>query len=274
MGGMRDLTGKRALVTGGSSGIGLATAKELKREGARVILVSRRMSRLKRAKRKVGPGTVILECDVADPDSIKGLERALTKKSLGLDVLINCAGMVEPFPLGELTDEQIRGTIETDLIGAVNVTRGLLPLMNRPGYIVNVSSMAGLMGIYGYTAYSAAKFGLIGFSEALRMEMEPEGIGVSVVVPQDVNTPQLEYEKVRRPRELDAVAGGVSSVSPERVARAIVKGLKRGTFMIYPTASARYLHLAYRLFPALVRSRMDRRVRRSRKDTRVKGEHV
>ena len=274
MGGMRDLTGKRVLVTGGSSGIGLATAKELKREGARIILVSRRASRLKRAKSKVGPGTVILECDVADPDSIKGLETALRKKRLELDVLINCAGIVEPFPIKELTDEQIRGTIETDLIGGVNMTKGLLPLMGRPGYIVNVSSMAGLMGIYGYTAYSAAKFGLIGFSEALRMEMEPEGIGVSVVVPQDVDTPQLDHEKRNRPGELEAVAGELTPLSPDRVARAIVRGIKRGTFMIYPTASARYVHLAYRLFPALVRSRMDSRVRRSRKDTRVKGENA
>ena len=126
------------------------------------------------------------------------------------------------------------------------------------GHIVNISSVAGYLGIYGYTGYSSAKFAVMGFTEALRFEMKPHGVRVSVVCPPDTDTPALAHERTLRPPETDVIAGNIKPISAEKVARAVVRAIGRGRYVVIPDAlSAFYFRLkgiAPEVFHAIVDS--------------------
>jgi 3-dehydrosphinganine reductase len=123
--------------------------------------------------------------------------------------------------------------------------------------------MAGVIGVYGYTAYSAAKFGVLGFSEALRMELNPRGIGVSVVFPPDTETPQLEFENRTKPEELKGISGTIKPISAEKVASSILGAIVSDEFMIFPDVSSRAAYHANRLVGPIVRKFLDGKVKRT-----------
>jgi short-subunit dehydrogenase len=134
------------------------------------------------------------------------------------------------------------------------------------GHIVNVSSIAGFIGIFGYTAYSASKFGIIGLSECLRNEMKPYGIKVSVLCPPDTDTPGFVRENLSKPEETKAISGNAGLMSPEQVAQALIKGMNKGAFLIIPGIEGKLIHLVKHLFPGFVGSVLDYQVRKYRKD--------
>jgi 3-dehydrosphinganine reductase len=123
----------------------------------------------------------------------------------------------------------------------------------RSGAVCNVSSMAGVIGIYGYTAYAASKFAIIGFSQCLRAELWPHGVRVSVVCPPDTDTPQLEFENRYKPKETRAIAGNVKTMTAEAVAASMLAGMAAGTFEIIPGMDGQVSALAQRLVPGVVR---------------------
>jgi len=127
-----------------------------------------------------------------------------------------------------------------------------------------VSSVAGYLGIYGYSGYSAAKFAVMGFTEALRFELKPEGIGVHVVCPPDTDTPALAFERTLRPPETDAIAGGIKPIPAEKVAEAIVRGVDRGTYYIIPDALSSLYFRLKGLLPELFFAIVDGDVRKAR----------
>jgi 3-dehydrosphinganine reductase len=137
---------------------------------------------------------------------------------------------------------------------------------NRKGRIVLVSSGAGLIGLYGYSAYAPSKFAVRGFGEALRQELRPEGISVSVVFPPDTDTPQLREEMRVRPEITSKIAGGAKVKSADEIAQAIWDGVKRGRFAIAPgfemTMLARFAGI---LLPILNRFSFDPLIARMHK---------
>ena len=126
--------------------------------------------------------------------------------------------------------------MRVDYFGTVHVTRALLPAMieRGTGQIAIVSSLAGVIGIYGYTAYSASKFALVGFAECLRQDLLAHGIGVSLVFPPDTDTPQLTEENRIKPDQTRAIAGNVKVLSADYVARTTLIGLGKGRHQIIP----------------------------------------
>ncbi len=132
--------------------------------------------------------------------------------------------------------------------------QAVLPGMRAQGYgwIVNISSVAGFKGFFGYTAYSGSKFAVNGFSEALRSEMESHNIGVTLVCPPDTRTPQLDYEEERKPLETKRLSASGSLLEPEDVARATWSGLQRSKFLVTPGFSAKAVHLSNRFIPSVV----------------------
>jgi len=257
------------LITGGSSGIGLATAKAFAREGAHVVLIARNQEKLEKARNEVqahalsdSQKIVAIPCDVSDADSAERAAREAESRCGPIDILVNCAGIFLPEEFLTHSPELFRTHIEIDLFGVVNMTRAVAPSMvaRGRGSIVNVSSMAGFIGVYGYTAYSAAKFGLMGFSEALRSELKPHGVTVSVVCPPDVDTPGLAAEKEVRPPETEKIAGTVKAWPPEAVARVILAAASSRKFLHIPGATNAFLFRLKGIFPELFYWVFDRQI--------------
>ncbi len=245
----------KVVVTGGSSGIGLATALAYAARGADVGLIARDEARLDAAAERVRAATVSADqrismatADVRDFESVDAALAALgyPEAESAPDVLVNSAGIFLPGRFEDLPVELFRDHLEIDVMGVINACKAVAPAMigRGSGHLVNVASVAGYIGIYGYTAYSTAKFAVMGFSEALRQEMKCYGVQVHVVCPPDVDTPGLATEKSLRTPETDAVAGNIKPIAPEKVGEAIVRGVERGNYLIIPDAlSATYYRL-------------------------------
>lgn len=234
---------KVALVTGGSSGIGLATARLLAQHGMHVWLTARREELLAKALEEVrsvqqnpDQHCGVVAADLSDWEQAQAVV-AKVQAEVGLpDLLINSAGVTHPGYFEEIPLEIFRQMMDINYFGTLHMIKALLPgmLARRSGYLVNISSTAGYIGVFGYAAYGASKYAVTGLSEVLRAEMKLKGIGVSVVFPPDTNTPQLAYEETIKPAETKAISGNVKLLSADAVASDIVSGVKRGRFRIVP----------------------------------------
>jgi len=245
---------QRVVVTGGSSGIGLATAKAFAARGADVGLIARDAEKLAAAAAEVEAVRASAEqrvahapADVADFDAFSSAMDALGYAGGGApEVLVQAAGIFLPGRFEDLPLSLFRDHLDIDVMGVIHGSKLVAPTMmaRGSGHIVNVASVAGFLGIYGYTAYSTAKFAVMGFSEALRQEMKPYGVQVHVVCPPDVDTPGLALEKSLRTPETDAVAGNIKPIPAEKVGEAIVRGVTKGEYAIIPDfLSATYYRL-------------------------------
>jgi 3-oxoacyl-[acyl-carrier protein] reductase len=182
-----SLEGKRALVTGGSRGIGRAIALELARAGAEVAIGYRSgAEEAEEVVREAGAGARAIQADVADPEQAA----RLVEEAGDLDVLVNNAGVTRDGLLARMPDDDWRVVLETNLSGVFYTCRAVARGMmrRRSGAIVNVSSVVGLHGNPGQTNYSASKAGIIGFTKALARELGSRGVRANVVAPGYVET--------------------------------------------------------------------------------------
>jgi short-subunit dehydrogenase len=264
---MTQLQGVHAVVTGGSSGIGLATAVRLAARGAEVSLIARDPGRLAAAARRVGANVRTAAADVADRAAVTGALRRLTDDAGPCDVLVTSAGQARPGHFLDLDDEVFRRMMEVDYFGTLYPIRAVAPSMveRGRGSIVAISSAAGLLGIYGYTAYSPAKFAVRGLIQALRDELAPHGVHVGCVFPPDVDTPQLAEENRWKPVETAAIGGSIKPLTAERVARVIVRAIERERFAVYPDTATALLAGLGPLAAPLLRRMVDRKVRTARR---------
>jgi 3-dehydrosphinganine reductase len=271
---LETFRGKNAFVTGGSSGIGRATARLLVEAGARVAICGRDEPRLARACSEIAPharfgGSVsAIVLDVRDGAGVVAAADSVVRQIGSLDLLINNAGVARPGYFEELPDHVFEDAIETNYLGPVRVTRAFLSALRaRPGAHVSfVSSVAGFLGVFGYTAYAASKFALTGFADTLRQELKPMGIGVSILFPPDTETAQLASEEPFKPAETRAVSGNVRAVSPEFVARALLEGIAAGRFHILPGLETKSLYWLQRHAPWIVRWHINRCIRGSARE--------
>ena len=189
-----DLKGKVAIVTGGTKGIGRGIAEALIGEQANVCINARKESEIEEATEslnKLGGGKAIgFTCDVRAHSEVKTLFERTAAQFGGIDVLVNNAGIGIFAPVEEMSPEEFRAVLETNLFGVFYCCHEAIPLMkNRGGgYIINVSSLAGANPHPRMAAYNASKFGLNGFSEALMQEVRHDNIKVSYLMPGSVNT--------------------------------------------------------------------------------------
>lgn len=244
-------TGKLALITGGSSGIGYALANQLVEAGASVILLARSQEKLDEAKRaltsQISQPEQLIHAIPADVTDVESLSAAIEDmaKTIGIpDFIFNCAGVALPGYVEQLKLEVFKWTMDIDYHGTVNVIKLLLPhlLQRGSGHIINFSSMAGVIGTFGYSAYSGAKFAVRGFSDVIRSELKPKNIRVSIVYPPDTDTPQLAFENQFKPYETRELAGSDKPISAAAVARETLKSVSRGKYAIVPGAEAKLLY--------------------------------
>jgi 3-hydroxy acid dehydrogenase / malonic semialdehyde reductase len=218
------LAGKRAIVTGASSGIGAATAKALAREGALVAAGARRLDRLN----ELGEGFVALELDVTDAESAASFVASAVHRLEGLDILVNNAGLA----LGrdffdESSEEDEEAVLETNVHGVIRMTRLCLPQFEDGGHIVNIGSVAGRQAYERGALYVTSKFAVRGFTYALREDLLGRPIRLTTVDPGLVET---DFSRVRFRGDEAAAAKvyeGVEALTPDDIAECVVFALTR-----------------------------------------------
>jgi len=246
------------VVTGGSSGIGLATACAFAQRGANVAVIARDPDKLERAKATIEAArrsdtqqVMVVSADLSRLESARAAIERVVGSGMSIDILVNSAGCIIPGVFETMSAEDFLRNLEHGFLSVVWPCKAAVPYMVAAGKgdIVNVSSVAGYLGIYGYSGYSAAKYATMGFTEALRFEMKPHGVRVHVVCPPDTDTPALAFEKTLRPPETDVVAGNIKPIPASQVAEAIIKGVSKNKYYIIPDALSRFYFRLKGLLP-------------------------
>ena len=269
--------GRCVFVTGGSSGIGLAAATELAARGWAIGLFARDRERLGAAaeaiRRKVpGVRVAVYVLDVADLSAV-GLAIAEAVAELGAPRrVILSAGMLAMGEADAMDMALHRRVMEVNHFGSLAVIQAVLPHMARGSDVGLVGSAAGVAGLYGYSAYVASKFALRGLAEVLRVELAPRGIGVTICLPPDTETPMLHGEKALRHPVAARMAAGARVMSAEAVAGAMIRGMERGRFVVLSNAEVQLLYLFAPFVSAWMRWRQIRLLRRCETSRHVSGD--
>ena len=228
-----DIKNKVVIVTGASSGIGEATARQFGRQGAKVVLAARRVDRLKALAAEIlssntGAETLVVQADLTKLEDIQNLVNETIDKFGRVDVLVNNAGFGRLDWLEKLDPiKDIQAQFDVNVMGVIQTTRQVLPIMikQRSGHIINMGSMAGLVATPTYTVYAATKHAVHGFSEALRREVKPWGIDVSMIYPGGVKTEFQSHAGINR--KTGATTPKSLLLSAEDVGRAVVQLARR-----------------------------------------------
>jgi len=247
----QTLRGKVAVVTGASSGIGEATARELASRGASIVLASRAVEKLEALRREIsasGGLALAVETDVSDRGSVEAMVGRTVGELGSLDVLVNNAGLGLSGKVPEVRAEDVRHVFEVNVIGPLNCIQSALPHMERGGRMINVSSVVGKRAIPKVGAYCASKSALNAISDALRVELAERGVTVTSVYPGTTRTAFRENSR----RTKDEKRGWrPKGVTPEKVAKRIAEAAEKGPRDVYVTIPDRLFVAGVTLFPGL-----------------------
>jgi short-subunit dehydrogenase len=263
MGQPRQIQGSRLLVTGASQGIGLALAEEAARRGAQVLAVARNQGLLEELAAKAHVQNLslhILAGDVTQSQDRQQMAEAALDRMGGLDILVNNAGIGATGHFAEVSPDRLRKIMEVNFFGMTEMIRVFLPILakGRSPAIVNISSVAGKRGIPARSEYSASKFAMQGFSEALRAELAKDGIDVLVICPGLTQTnfsQNMLEQKARMP--MDHMRGMTATM----VAQAILRSIEKGRNEVCLTAQGRLIVFMSQFFPRWADRIAARRVR-------------
>ena len=250
----KTLRGKVAVVTGASSGIGEATARELAWRGAAVVLVARSEEKLATLERRIsasGGRVMCVPTDVSEAESVRAMVERVLSKFGGVDVLVNNAGLGLSGRVAELRAEDLRYVFEVNLIGALNCIQAVLPHMSPGGRIINVSSVVGKRAIPKVGGYCATKSALNALTDALRVEVAGKGVTVTSIYPGTTSTAFKENSRRTGDEERGWRPGGVT---PEKVAEKIARAAEKGDRDVYVTFRDRLFVAGTALFPGLADS--------------------
>jgi 3-dehydrosphinganine reductase len=270
---------KHILITGGSSGAGKALARCFLEHGARVTLLARNREKLEAVRDDLGATAgrerIDLEsCDVTDAGAVEQSFSNLSERSGPADMLVNSAGIIKEGPFDGQPLEHYRALMDTNFFGTLHCSRAVLPQLTAQGggRIVNIASLAGLMSVFGYAPYCAAKHALVGLSETMRLELAPRGIRVHLVCPPEFESPMVDELEKHRSAESRAMVRQLGVMSMDQLVRETVRGLERDRFLIIPGRGARSVAMMTRLFPQAARWFMDRRLAQVRRSGARQGQ--
>ncbi len=254
---MRDLRGKRALITGAASGIGRAISLRLAREGADVCLLDidrTGMSAVAEQAAALHVRTLEIGCDVTQSDEIRGAVQHLLETWQAIDILVNNAGVAYYGPTLKMSESQWQWLLAINLHAPIQFTRELLPtlLQRDSAHVVNIASVAGLVAGGRFCAYHVSKFGLVGFTEALRAEFGRSGLGVSAICPGPVLTQLYRSAPCGHEHKSTPTPPRFICTTPERVAASTLRAIRRDKGLVLVSPLARVLYYTKRFAPGLV----------------------
>lgn len=238
------IAGSRALVTGASSGIGRAAAVELASRGADLIVLARRRQELDAVAaeiRRLGRECTVIVADLSSPEGCAAAATEALRNHPSIDILVNNAGFAIFDELVHAKPEDLRAMMDLNYFAALELSQALVPQMvaRGSGAVVNVASIAGIMGFFRMGGYCATKFALIGMSEAMRDELYPTGVRISLVCPGTVET---EFFMKAERRKMPSASRLILAIKPRAVARAIARAVERGSYrIVLPLGAALFM---------------------------------
>lgn len=247
---------KVAVITGGSRGLGLSLARCVAREGFTPILLARNTDALEEAVAEIanmGSQAVSYAVDITDETAMGDVAGDIAGRFGTVDFLINNAGILHTDILENMSINDIQYDLEVCLFGTILSTRLCIPMMEKGGRILFISSGFGLMGPAGYSVYAAAKAGMINFADAIRRELHARKIGVHVAVPSDIDTPGLKKELAGLPAWMKVSQARGKIQSPDDAARRILQKCSGNRFLIFTDPGVRMLHMVNKLLPHRLR---------------------
>lgn len=255
-----SLQGKVAFITGGSRGLGLLVARELARHGVRIAICARDATELEAARADLearGAAVLTVRCDVRDRQSVMDAVGTARDHFGTIDVLVNNAGIIQVGPAASMRHADLENAMAINFWGAVHATDAVLPMMRQQGSgsIVNITSIGGYVAVPHMMPYTAAKFALAGYSEAMSAELDREGIRVTTVVPGLMRTGSPANALFRGRQEAEFTLFSLMSATPlttmsaHRAARRIVSALRRGERSVTLTWQANLARAFHGLFP-------------------------
>ncbi|OIP40361.1 MAG: hypothetical protein AUK47_08625 [Deltaproteobacteria bacterium CG2_30_63_29] len=273
--------GKKVFISGGSAGIGRATAELLAKQGASVFIIARGEERLKETVAALvalgAEGQVFgsASVDVTQPDDVKNVAAQALEQLGGLDVLICNSGFARTGTTDTLEASHYTDMLDVNYLGHVNVVRAFLPhfIAQKHGDISLVTSMMGFMSVWAYGAYSASKFAIVGFAEALRQEMLFHDVRVTLFYPTTTKTPGLEAENESKPPllwQLESESAFNKTYEASQAAEALLKGVRKGRFINFCGFDTWLVYTANRLFPGFTRWMSDGELRKAAKKVESK----
>jgi len=257
--------GLTVIITGGSSGVGRELARRLLARGANLALLARSQTALDSVKEELeqaAPGSTRVEvfsCDVSVNEAVESVLGEVADVFGLPDILVNSAGILREGYFERQTLETFRQVMDVNFFGTLHCIRAVLPLFKRKGEgrIVNISSMAGLMGVFGYAAYCSSKHAVAGLTATLRTELKPQNIRVHLVCPPEFDSPMVDEINTDRTPENRKIAGTLPILSAEAVADAILAGIEKERYEIVPGVSTRLARHMDRWAPSLGRKLAD-----------------
>ncbi|MFN9719939.1 MAG: SDR family NAD(P)-dependent oxidoreductase [Planctomycetota bacterium] len=253
---MKSLKNQTAFLTGAASGIGRALAKSLAKEGCHLFLVDRDLSGLTSLEQELAASQVrihIRQCDLCDKADVSRCIHEALRTTGGIDLLVNNAGVAYYGQTEFMTQTQWDRVMSVNLLAPIQITQELLPaMMGQPDpHIVNMCSVSGLVAGGRFAAYHTSKFGLVGFSEALRAEYGRRGVGVSAICPGPVTTQLYASAEGPHGRQVPVPPAWMCT-TPERVAAITIKAILKNRRQVLITPTAHALYFMKRFTPWLI----------------------
>lgn len=253
---MGTINGANIYITGGSSGIGLAFAKLAIQKGAHVAIIARDKAKLEKAKYEIKTccsnqhqRIEAFSVDVSDAEKVYKAVPAMIKKFGKPDILVCAAGLGFSNYFEKISDGDFKRIMEINVFGIWFTLKAFYPYMaGRKTNIVLLSSLAGLIGIYGYSAYGTSKFAVFGLADCLRSEFKEKGICLSVLCPPEVNTPFIAEELKTIPKKTKCIKKMAGMLSAETIAKKMVGAIQNNKYMVVPGAMSKITWVIHRMF--------------------------
>ena len=262
--------GNVVIITGGSSGLGKELAQRFLAQHAHVALVARDSNKLLQVKAdlaaqlKAGQKLETFSCDVSDISACERTLQEIAPQVGAPNILINSAGIMKEGYFDTLALNDFRQVMEINYFGVINFTRATLPYFDRQGggRIVNIASLAGKFGSFGYAAYCGSKFALVGLTETLRLELAPRNIVVQLICPGEFETPMTQELETYRTPENRIITQTVPAMTVEQVTDEVFAGIGNGQYLVIPGRIGRVLEWINRMFPGVMRHTLDSKIKK------------